>query len=151
MSDYIDKVDIEGTQYDIQDTATKQTAEQNTQEIEDIKTSNDYSLPEVNTGKKWIDGELIYRKCVLATNNFTSLIPLPSGLDTLVSVNAVQFQLSGNIVLFPYSGNTVSNYDGFIFNGFYNKSQNSFAPQIGASLVSLIDKIVWIFEYTKSA
>lgn len=37
MSDYIDKVDIEGTQYDIQDTATKEQTEENTQEIQNIE------------------------------------------------------------------------------------------------------------------
>lgn len=36
MSDYVDTVDIEGVQYDIQDTATKQTAEQNTQDIQGL-------------------------------------------------------------------------------------------------------------------
>ena len=37
MSDYVDTVDIEGTQYDIQDTATKETAEQNTQDIQGLE------------------------------------------------------------------------------------------------------------------
>lgn len=37
MSDYVDTVDIEGAQYDIQDTATKATAEQNTQDIQGLE------------------------------------------------------------------------------------------------------------------
>lgn len=37
MSDYVDTVDIEGVQYDIQDTATKETAEQNTEDIQGLE------------------------------------------------------------------------------------------------------------------
>lgn len=37
MNDYVDTVDIEGIQYDIQDTATKATAEQNTQDIQGLE------------------------------------------------------------------------------------------------------------------
>lgn len=36
MNDYIDTVDIEGTQYDIQDTATKTQAEENTHDIQEL-------------------------------------------------------------------------------------------------------------------
>ena len=42
MSDYIDKVDIEGTQYDIQDTPTKEQAEENAQRIEELEKLDIY-------------------------------------------------------------------------------------------------------------
>ncbi len=38
MSDYVDTIDIEGTQYDIQDTQTKQQTEENTQDVSDLAT-----------------------------------------------------------------------------------------------------------------
>lgn len=38
MSDYVDTVDIEGVQYDIQDTQTKQQTEENTQGVSDLVT-----------------------------------------------------------------------------------------------------------------
>lgn len=84
MSDYVDTVDIEGTQYDIQDTATKQTADENAQEIESIKTGNDYSLSEINTGKKWINNKPIYRKVI----SYPQAIPagrieIPTGINNI--------------------------------------------------------------------
>ncbi len=39
MSDYIDKIDIMGSQFDVQDTVTKGIAEQNTENIENIEES----------------------------------------------------------------------------------------------------------------
>lgn len=42
MSDYVDTVDIEGTQYDIQDTATKEQAEENTQNIQEVSSKVGY-------------------------------------------------------------------------------------------------------------
>lgn len=64
MSDYVDTVDIEGTQYDIQDTATKQQAEENAQNIAEIKVAIDYSLTEHLTGRKWLDGRPTYEKTI---------------------------------------------------------------------------------------
>lgn len=64
MSDYIDTVDIEGTQYDIQDTATKAQAETNAQDISEMKVSQNYSTTEHLTGRKWIDGRPTYEKTI---------------------------------------------------------------------------------------
>lgn len=69
MSDYVDTVDIEGVQYDIQDTATKTTADQNKQDIEAMKESADYSTTEHLTGRKWIDGRPTYEKTFLVYSN----------------------------------------------------------------------------------
>ena len=87
MSDYIDKVNIEGTDYEIQDTPTKEQAEENTQDISEMKASQNYSIEEHLTGRKWVDGKDIYQ---LTVANFTGInkgakavATLPSGMDTL--------------------------------------------------------------------
>ena len=64
MSDYIDKVNIEGTDYDIQDTPTKEQAEANAQDISEMKTSQNYSTAEHLTGRKWLDGRPTYEKTI---------------------------------------------------------------------------------------
>lgn len=64
MSDYVDTVDIEGVQYDIQDTETKEIADQNKQDIEALQGSIDYSTEEHLTGRKWLDGRPTYEKTV---------------------------------------------------------------------------------------
>lgn len=64
MSDYVDKVDIEGIQYDIQDTITKQQTEENAQDIAEIKVVANYSLTERLTGRKWLDGRPTYEKTI---------------------------------------------------------------------------------------
>lgn len=66
MNDYVDIIDIEGVQYDIQDTPTKTQAEENAQKIEELENLDLYSLEEIQTASKWIDNKPIYRK-VIAT------------------------------------------------------------------------------------
>lgn len=61
MSDWIEQIDIAGDRYDLKDLQTSAQATQNAQEINGIKTGNDYSLSEINTGKKWLDGRDIYK------------------------------------------------------------------------------------------
>lgn len=95
MSDYIDTVDIEGAQYDIQDTATKQTADQNAQDIEAMKESADYSTEEHLTGRKWSDGRPTYEKTI----NFGALPNATSksvqtgiqNLRTFVKVSGISY------------------------------------------------------------
>lgn len=41
-----------------------------------------YSLDEVNTGKKWIDGKPIYRKCYTGTINITANTRVNKDLET---------------------------------------------------------------------
>lgn len=64
MSDYVDTVDIEGTQYSIQDTQTKEQAEENKQDIEALQGEVDYSTEEHLTGRKWLDGRPTYEKTI---------------------------------------------------------------------------------------
>lgn len=53
------KVDIDGIEWDIRDDILTARFEQFLQQRE---TQRSYSMSEVNTGKKWIDGKLIYRR-----------------------------------------------------------------------------------------
>lgn len=80
MSDYVDKVDIEGTQYDLQDTATKQTADQNTQDIQQIS------------------GEIP-----------TVVDVVQQGNDNAVSSDAVARTIKGLVVGVPINGTTDAN------------------------------------------
>lgn len=87
MSDYVDKVDIEGTQYDIQDTPTKEQAEENARDISEMKASQDYSATEHLTGRKWVDGKNTYEFTVAnftgINNSIKTIATLPNGMDTL--------------------------------------------------------------------
>lgn len=82
MSDYVDTVDIEGTQYDIQDTPTKEQSETNTNSIEGLnnRLTAVETLPPWNTMTN--NGLTIrYRKMnhvafFVITGALTSMIPL---------------------------------------------------------------------------
>lgn len=114
MSDYIDKVDIEGTQYDIQDSATKATAEQNAQDIEKIETDNVYSFNEVKTNEIWHNGKPIYKKTI-------DISPLPNAqqkevnhgiqdLDELVQMFGSAYNPTvGNRLPLPYNSSPPQN------------------------------------------
>lgn len=110
MSDYIDKVDIEGTQYDIQDTLTKEQAEENKRDIEALQGEVDYSTEEHLTGRKWLDGRPTYEKtvnCGALPNATTKLIPYEIP-DLLFVVKGcfTAVDSGGNIFFpapFPYS------------------------------------------------
>lgn len=151
MSDYIDTVDIEGTQYDIQDTPTKEQTEENTQRIEELENLDIYSLEEIDTSKKWVDNKPIYKKTFVITSNFTESISLPVNTDTLVSIQGIGIQTSGNTTVFPFSGNSTSTYNGWLFSGYYNHASKTFVPEFGSIFVSALAKLVLTFEYTKSA
>lgn len=88
MSDYVDTVDIEGVQYDIQDTPTKEQAEENAQDISEMKASQNYSTTEHLTGRKWLDGKPTYTIIVntgALPNTTSKTIPLPvQNIDTII-------------------------------------------------------------------
>jgi len=44
--------------------------------------AENYSLDEVNTGKKWVDGKPIYRKCYTGTINITANTRVNKDLET---------------------------------------------------------------------
>lgn len=81
MSDYIDTVDIEGTQYDIQDTLTKEQAEENTSSIETLaqKISN---IGQVTILFRGVTGS----KSFSQGNNVLGSFTLPKGKWILVCV-----------------------------------------------------------------
>lgn len=108
MSDYVDTVDIEGTQYDIQDTATKQTADQNKQDIEAIKESADYSTEEHLTGRKWLDGKPTYEKTVscgaLPNNTTKSIAHNVANIDKIIKMRGFATNPSdGSFIPLPYA------------------------------------------------
>lgn len=142
MSDYVDTVDIEGTQYDIQDTATKQTADENAQEIEGIKTGNDYSLSEINTGKKWIDNKPIYRKVIQVDN-------IVDGTPILTNVFVINSTILNYRTASEYSLNVAVNTDGTVQSGAYVFMVGSEARIFNRGSIRGTRLIV-ILEYTKT-
>lgn len=56
-----------------------------------INTMNEYSTTEVDTGKKWIDGKSIYRKCLTGTT--------PTGSVSSTLITSVAKIISYNIVV----------------------------------------------------
>ncbi len=87
MSDYVDTVDIEGIQYDIQDTATKQA-------LESFEESFDISSEKVDTGQKWSGNKTVFRQFLtfsLTNSSDTGSrrlfeLSLPNNINKLVSV-----------------------------------------------------------------
>ena len=103
MSDYVDTVDIEGVQYDIQDTATKTTADQNKQDIEAMKESADYSTEEHLTGRKWINNKPTYEKTVnfgALPNATTQSYSIPiSSIETIVKLTGFATNVVSGVTL----------------------------------------------------
>lgn len=87
MSDYVDKVNIDGADYDIQDTSTKEQVEENTQKIEELENFDIYSLQETQTASKWIDNKQIYRKV------FTGILTVTAGgITTLANISDLNIE-----------------------------------------------------------
>lgn len=115
MSDYVDTVDIEGTQYDIQDTATKQTAEQNSQKAQLAKNGQGFSLTETVLLGTTEDGKPLYK--ITATGNTgnvtgadaVSLIPPIANLKQIYEISG--FVIGDNNAFYPlqYFQNQSSN------------------------------------------
>lgn len=53
-NDYVEKIDLDGEQWDLKDSPLS----------EQVSNLQAYSTTEINTGMKWIDGKLIYRKVI---------------------------------------------------------------------------------------
>ena len=111
---------------------------------------DEYSTTETKTNKVWVDGKPIYRKTFITTSNFTASIQLPAEIDTLVSVQGVGIQPNNTQTVYPYTGNTTSNYDAWLFSGYFLGSAKTFMPQFGTSFVAAISKLIMTFEYTKT-
>lgn len=148
MSDYIDTVDIEGTQYDIQDTATKQTADQNQQDIETMKESADYSTTEHLTGRKWLDGKPTYTITVntgTLPNATTKTIPLPiQNIDTMIGYRGcAKNPTSNEIRALPYPAYVSANVIAVFM------MENNILIVTGADFSGFTQSYIE-FEYTKT-
>ena len=136
MSDYVDTVDIEGVQYDIQDTPTKEQAEENAQDISEMKASQNYSTTEHLTGRKWLDGKPTYTITVntgTLPNTTTKTVPLPvQNIDTIIkyrgcaknpTINEIRAlpypaYIAGNIIAVFIRENDISIVTGADYSGF---------------------------------
>lgn len=79
--------------------------------VNTLRTQDSYSTSEVNTGKKWIDGKPIYRKCYAYDPFFDTgvnawvAINTPQNVDTVVScVGSSNAKNVGNIACFVNFG-----------------------------------------------
>ena len=115
------------------------------------KIGGGYSTDEVRTGETWIDGKPIYRKCVEITSNFTDSLIISSNLSRLVNWRGVKYGHStDNMIPYPASASTADSIYRWTITGYLDLSDTKFYPQIGASVIADIVKIIWIFEYTKT-
>lgn len=64
---------------------------------------NDYSTTEIDTGKKWIDGKPIYRKCFEFVNTSTSSVKIGTiaNIDRLVCIGGTAINNGNNQVSLP--------------------------------------------------
>lgn len=90
MSDWIEQIDIDGDRYDLKDLQTEALAQQNEQDIADIKASADYSATEHLTGRKWIDGRPTYEKTI-------SCGALPNATGKAVAMNISDLAFPVNV------------------------------------------------------
>lgn len=87
--------------------------------VNTLRTQDSYSTSEVNTGKKWIDGKPIYRKCYYSATGWANntVIDTITDIDMVVELRAIgrdsgdncYFQNhdnSGNFVLVTYKPST---------------------------------------------
>lgn len=100
MSDYVDTVDIEGTQYDIQDTATKQTAEQNTQDIQGLAPVDTIQ----NGNMKAVTSNAVFQALQNVGSNVTFRIRIVRQAITPVSLQPNQFGTFSAVTPSPASG-----------------------------------------------
>lgn len=61
--------------------------------VNTLRTQDSYSTSEVNTGKKWIDGKPIYRKCFYSATNWANetVIGTISNIDFVTLVNNISY------------------------------------------------------------
>lgn len=118
MSDWVEEVDIGGDRYELKDLQTEALAQQNEQDIEDLKQSVDYSTTEHLTGRKWVDGKDVYELTIAnfygANNDVKTVAALPSRIDTLCSLVASRRSGSGqalNWAPLPYVHDQNKTYD----------------------------------------
>lgn len=132
MSDYIDTVNIEGVNHSLQDTPL-------TTAFQGFVDSSDYSLEEIDTGQKWINGKSIY-KCTIRTGAITeSAGNLDTGIPNInlvISFEMILIDSSSLQLCYPLHHDT-QNYMFSLFS-FFNLNQPTSAKAFytKSSLVS---------------
>lgn len=101
MSDYVDTVDIEGIQYDIQDSATKNA-------LANFEGGFVLSSEKVDTGQKWFGNKTIYSQLLAlsATNYVDSVdrrtfeLQLPNNIHRILTMSGTYsvYSASGELV-----------------------------------------------------
>lgn len=117
------------------------TAPAGWQEVED------YSTTEINTGKKWIDGKPIYRKC-FSQNNINNIATGITNIDSMIKMECLIKQTStGDWRNLPwlFTGGQAGWQGGF----FYKASDQEISFQVGSDL-GQVQKTILILEYTKT-
>lgn len=128
------KIDIKGTQWSIKDQIARDKVE--LLEI-GIENANIYSTEEIDTGKKWINGEPIYRKVFIPTVvNFSS-----SFVNILTAdwIQNIKFITNGMIVRGDIS----------IFGGRYYARDNKLYFAAGYSVTGAVESTHGVIEYVK--
>lgn len=128
------KIDIKGTQWSIKDQIARDKVE--LLEI-GIENANIYSTEEIDTGKKWINGEPIYRKVFIPTvTNFSS-----SFVNILTAdwIQNIKFITNGMIIRGDIS----------IFGGRYYTRDNKLYFSAGYSVTGTVESIYGAIEYIK--
>lgn len=99
----------------------------------------DYSLAEINTGTKWIDGKTIYKKtidCGTLPNNTSKDVPHNiSNLDTIINIQGVSIAVSGRVMPLPMVGGSAQ----------YDVTMNIYAGNI--ELTTFADRTAYTTTY----
>lgn len=112
-----------------------------------INTLVEYSTSEINTGKKWIDGKPIYRKC-FSQNNLNNIATGITNIDSLIKMECLIKQTSTNDwrnLPWLFTGGQAGWQGGF----FYKASDQQISFQVGTDL-GAVQKVILIMEYTKT-
>ena len=128
------KIDIKGNQWNIKDQIARDKVE--LLEI-DVKNANIYSTEEIDTGKKWINGEHIYRKVFVPTvTDFSSSFINILTADWIQNINLIT---NGMIIRDDIS----------IFGGRYYAKDNKLYFAAGYSIKGTVTSIYGAIEYIK--
>ena len=128
------KIDIKGNQWNIKDQIARDKVE--LLEI-GIENANIYSTEEIDTGKKWINGEPIYRKVFIPT-----VTKFSSSFVNILTADWIQ-----NIKLI--TNGMIIRDDISIFGGRYYARDNNLYFAAGYSITGTVESIHGAIEYTK--
>lgn len=149
MSDYIDTIDIEGVQYDIQDTLTKEQTEENAQKIEELENLDIYSLEEIQTAGRWVNNKPIYRKVFSRLSSFpVGNTNIPSGVSNIENIIKIDIVFHAPN-LYTWTKPLLSAAATEIINAYFNHQTNNIVVVSSKSLADYTQNYL-ILEYTKT-